>query len=114
MAIQPLGGQLANIWGRRWPMIISVAVLITGSAICGWAVNGAMLIAGRAIQGFGGGGVNLLTEVIICDLVPLRERSKFLGIILASITVGTAVGPFLGGVIVQGTSWRVCHTFPQF
>lgn len=114
MVVQPLGGQLANIFGRRWPMILSVTILIIGSAICGWAVNGAMLIAGRALQGLGGGGISLLVELIVCDLVPLRDRSKFLGIILGSITVGTAVGPFIGGIIVQGTSWRVCHIFLQF
>jgi MFS family permease len=88
-------------------MILSVTILIIGSAICGWAINGAMLIAGRAIQGFGGGGITLLMELIVCDMVPLRERSKFMGIILGSITVGTGIGLFIGGIFVQGTSWRV-------
>ncbi|CZR58356.1 related to putative multidrug transporter Mfs1.1 (major facilitator family protein) [Phialocephala subalpina] len=106
MVVTPLYGQLANIWGRRWPMICSVVLLIIGSAICGWATNGAMLIAGRAIQGFGGGGINMLVELITCDLVPLRERSKFMGIIMGTFTVGTAVGPIVGGIIVQGGSWR--------
>ena len=49
----------------------------------------------------------MLIELIICDLVPLRERSKFLGIILGTFTVGTAIGPFLGGVVAQSTDWRV-------
>lgn len=107
MVVQPLCGQFANIWGRRWPMISSVVLLIIGSAVCGWATNGAVLIAGRAVQGIGGGGINLLVEVIVCDLVPLRERSKFMGIILGVLTVGTAVGLILGGLIVQGGERRV-------
>jgi len=59
MIVQPLCGQIANIWGRRWPMILSVVIIIVGSAICGWATSGNMLIAGRVVQGIGGGGVNM-------------------------------------------------------
>ncbi|TVY81182.1 MFS efflux transporter aclA [Lachnellula suecica] len=106
MVVQPFFGQLANIWGRRWPMISSVVILIAGSAICGWAINGSMLIVGRAIQGIGGGGINMLVELIVCDLVPVRERSKFMGIIMGTLTVGTVVGPIIGGIIVQGGEWR--------
>jgi MFS family permease len=46
-----------------------------GSAICGWATNGAMLIAGRAVQGIGGGGINMLIELIICALSASEESS---------------------------------------
>jgi hypothetical protein len=48
-----------------------------------------------------------LVELVICDVVPLRERSKFMAIILGAFTVGTAIGPFLGGIIVQSSNWRV-------
>lgn len=106
MIFQPLFGQIADIFGRRWLMILSVAVFIFGSGICGGASSSAMLIAGRTIQGIGGGGVNVLIELIICDLVPLRERGKFLGIVLSTFTIGASVGPFLGGIIVENTTWR--------
>ncbi|KAH9214651.1 major facilitator superfamily domain-containing protein [Leptodontidium sp. 2 PMI_412] len=106
MILQPLVGQVADIFGRRWLMISSVAVFVFGSGICGGASNSAMLIAGRTIQGIGGGGVNVLIELIICDLVPLRERGKFLGIVLSTFTIGASVGPFIGGIIVQNTTWR--------
>ncbi|KAH7412748.1 major facilitator superfamily domain-containing protein [Cadophora sp. MPI-SDFR-AT-0126] len=106
MIFQPLFGQVADIFGRRWLMISSVAVFVFGSGICGGASSSAMLIAGRTIQGIGGGGVNVLIELIICDLVPLRERGKFLGIVLSTFTVGASVGPFLGGIIVENTTWR--------
>jgi hypothetical protein len=49
----------------------------------------------------------MLIKLIIFDLVPPRERSKFLGIILGTLTVGTAIGPFLGGAITQSTGWTV-------
>jgi MFS family permease len=64
-----------------------------------------MLIAGRSLQSVGAGGTNMLIELIICDFVPLRERSRFLGIILGTSTVAIATGPFLGGVIAQSTGW---------
>ena len=65
-----------------------------------------MLIAGRAVQGIGGGGINLMIDLITCDLVPLRERGNFMAIIFAIFAVGTSLGPFVGGVLVQHTSWR--------
>lgn len=65
-----------------------------------------MLIAGRAIQGLGAGGVNVLIEIIVCDILPLRERGKFLAPMFGSIAMGTALGPFFGGLIVQYSSWR--------
>ncbi|KAF2271624.1 major facilitator superfamily protein [Westerdykella ornata] len=104
--IQPLYGQTANIFGRRYLLIFAVAVFALGSGICGGASSMEMLIAGRAIQGMGGGGLTMLPNVIISDIVPLRDRGTYLAIIFLSITVGNGIGPFLGGVIVQSTSWR--------
>lgn len=77
-----------------------------GSGICGGANSGGMLIAGRAIQGIGSGGINMIVDVIISDLVPLRERGNFIAIILTVYSVGTGLGPFTGGKIVQATTWR--------
>ena len=101
-----MAGQIADIFGRRWPMITSVAIFVLGSGICGGATNGAMLIAGRTVQGIGSGGLNMLIDLIVCDLVPLRERGKFTGIIFSIFTIGTSMGPFIGGAIAQHSSWR--------
>ncbi|KAL3476418.1 MFS general substrate transporter [Aspergillus californicus] len=105
-AFQPLFGQLADIFGRRWLIIIAVAIFALGSGISGGASDMDMLIAGRAVQGFGAGGINVLVETIVCDIVPLRERGTYLGIVLAGITLGTAIGPVIAGVIVERTTWR--------
>ena len=77
-----------------------------GSGICGGATNGAMLIAGRAVQGVGSGGINMVVDVIVSDLVPLRERGKYMAMVLTVYFVGTALGPFVGGAIVDHTTWR--------
>lgn len=104
--MQPLFGQLCNLWGRKRVMIFIFAAYTVGSGIAGGANGGAMLIAGRAIQGIGSGGINMAADVIISDLVPLRYRGNYIAILMLVATIGFAVGPFLGGVIVENTTWR--------
>lgn len=48
----------------------------------------------------------MIVEVIISDLVPLRQRGNYMAIILSIYSVGVSLGPFVGGIIVQTTSWR--------
>ncbi|KAH6647482.1 DNA repair protein RAD50 [Truncatella angustata] len=105
-AVQPLFGQMANIFGRRWVTMLIVALFTLGSGIAGGASNGATLIAGRAIQGMGSGGINLIIDVIISDLVPLRERGNYMAFVLVVYFVGMAVGPYVGGAFVETTTWR--------
>lgn len=83
-----------------------VALFTLGSGVCGGATNGGMLIAGRAIQGMGSGGINMIVDIIVSDMVPLRERGNYMAIVLTIYFIGTAIGPFVGGAIVDTTSWR--------
>ncbi|KIW48773.1 uncharacterized protein PV06_01338 [Exophiala oligosperma] len=105
-AVQPLFGQLANIFGRRWLTMAIVAFFVLGSGLCGGATKGATLIAGRAVQGVGSGGVSMIIDVIVSDLVPLRERGNYIAIVLSVYFVGMCIGPLVGGVIVDHTTWR--------
>ena len=104
-APQPLFAQISNIFGRRNPMIFAVSLFALGSGIAAGAKDTAMLIAGRTVQGLGTGGIYVLTDVVCCDLVPLRERGKYLGIILSTAAVGTTVGPIIGGALAD-VQWR--------
>ncbi|KAK4209467.1 putative MFS-type transporter YusP [Rhypophila decipiens] len=104
-AIQPMVGQLSDILGRKTPTVASVVLFTLGSGLAGGAVNPVMFIAGRAIQGLGAGGIYVLIDIIACDLVPLRDRGKWLGIINAWAGVAAALGPVLGGVLGQD-NWR--------
>lgn len=83
-----------------------VALFTLGSGICGGASSGAMLIAGRAVQGMGSGGINMIVDIIVSDLVPLRERGNYMAMVLTVYFVGTSLGPFVGGAIVDSTTWR--------
>ncbi|KAF2179611.1 major facilitator superfamily MFS_1 [Zopfia rhizophila CBS 207.26] len=103
--IQPPCAQLCNIFGRRTPLIVMVAIFALGSGIAGGANGSAMLIAGRTIQGIGSGGIMMLVELIVCDLVPLRERGKYLGVVLSSSAIGAIAGPVVGGALAVA-DWR--------
>ncbi|RYP32758.1 hypothetical protein DL767_005049 [Monosporascus sp. MG133] len=104
--VLPLFGQTANIFGRRWMMIISVIIFAVGSGMAGAANNSGLIITGRTIQGIGGGGINTLVDIVICDLVPLRQRGKYVALMAAVWAVGTVVGPVLGGAFAEYVSWR--------
>ncbi|KAJ5171081.1 uncharacterized protein N7500_003864 [Penicillium coprophilum] len=104
--VLPLFGQTANIFGRRWMLIVSVVIFALGSGMAGGAKNTGLLIAGRTIQGIGGGGINTLVDIVICDLVPLRQRGKYVALMAAVWAVGTVIGPVLGGAFAQYVSWR--------
>lgn len=87
-------------------MLVSVAIFTLGSGISGGANTGTTLIARRAVQGLGAGGFNMLVDLIICDLVLLKERGRFIGITNVFFAIGLLVGPFIGGVLVQHSNWR--------
>jgi len=104
---QPLYGQLGDMWGRKHPMMAALAVFAIGSAICGGARSGAVLIFGRIIQGLGTGGIDLFSEMILCDLVPLGKRGPYLAIKHSVYALGTILGPLLGGIFAD-YNWRWC------
>ncbi|EHK18609.1 uncharacterized protein TRIVIDRAFT_138439, partial [Trichoderma virens Gv29-8] len=85
--LQPLAGQMANIFGRR----------TLGSGLCAGASSTEMLIAARIIQGIGGGGISVLVSIIVGDLVPLRYRQKYMAIVMSFFALGTFIGPIVGG-----------------
>lgn len=103
--LQPLIGQLADVFGRPIPIIASTVLFAVGSGIAGGAYNVGVLITGRTIQGVGAGGVYVLIDIICCDLVPLRERGKYLGFMFSWSGVAAALGPPVGGALAQ-SNWR--------
>ena len=76
------------------------------------ATNIAAMIGGRAIQGIGGAGISVLCEIIICDLVPLRERGTYMGAVFGMVGIGAALGPLFGGLLVSYSTWRWAFYMP--
>ncbi|KAF9461629.1 MFS general substrate transporter [Collybia nuda] len=105
-AVLPLNGRLAEIFGRRDVLLSGLLLFAVGSVVCARAESMTVLIVGRAIQGLGSGGIQTLTTIVVSDLVPLKERGLYNGITGATFTIATGAGPFLGGAIVQKTTWR--------
>ncbi|PIG79299.1 macrolide phosphotransferase k [Aspergillus arachidicola] len=106
LAILPLVAQASDIFGRRPLLLMAVALFILGSGLCGGASSMRMLIAARTVQGLGGGAIALLINTVVTDLVPLRERGKYMALIQMTATIGAALGPFLGGLITDHSTWR--------
>lgn len=75
-----------------------------GSILAAVAKNISVLLAGRTLQGLGSGGILALTYVITTDLVSLRERGKWFGLISLNWAIGSILGPLVGGAIVE-SSW---------
>ncbi|TGO47499.1 hypothetical protein BOTNAR_0522g00020 [Botryotinia narcissicola] len=105
-AIQPFYGQFADIFGRKIATIIAIYFFLLGSGICARAGHTSMLISGRAVQGPGGGGLSILPAMVVCDLVSLRDRQNYTGLIYGAFAIGTFIGPVVGGSMVEHIGWR--------
>jgi EmrB/QacA subfamily drug resistance transporter len=102
---QPLYGQIANIFGRKNPILVAISLFALGSGLAGGARNPSMLIAARTIQGVGSAGLYVLSDIIICDIVPPRHRASYLSAVLSMAAIGTTIGPIIGGALAQ-VEWR--------
>lgn len=102
----PIFAQAANIYGRRNLTIGSVVLFALGSGLSGGATNMTMMLLGRAVQGIGGGGISTMSEIVVCDLVSVRERGLYAGIIGGVWAIATVVAPIIGGAFAQNVSWR--------
>jgi EmrB/QacA subfamily drug resistance transporter len=102
----PVYGKLGDLIGRKGLFIIAIAIFMVGSVIGGLAQDMTWLIAGRAVQGLGGGGLLILAQAIIADVVPARERGKYMGIMGGVFAISSVAGPLLGGWFTDSIGWR--------
>jgi EmrB/QacA subfamily drug resistance transporter len=102
----PVYGKLGDMHGRKPVFQAAILIFLAGSMLAGLSQSMGELIAFRAVQGIGAGGLIVGAQAIIGDIVPPRERGRYMGLIGAVFAVASVAGPLLGGFIVDNLSWR--------
>ncbi|KAJ6585313.1 MFS general substrate transporter [Mycena capillaripes] len=105
-ALIPFCGGLAQILGRRIVALVAIALFCIGSALCGATKTMNFLIVGRTVQGLGAGAITDIIQIIIADLVPLKERGSFNGVMTLAWGIGGGSGPVIGGSLAERGQWR--------
>ena len=100
------GAALGDRYGRRRVFILGVAIFTAGSAAAALAPSAQALIAARAFQGLGGAIVTPLTLTILSAAVPPERRGAALGVWSGIAGLAVAMGPLVGGAVVEGISWE--------
>ncbi|QKX62568.1 uncharacterized protein TRUGW13939_09729 [Talaromyces rugulosus] len=103
---QPFIIALSDEFGRRLLLFLCSLSFSLGTLICCLSRSFSQLLPGRAIQGVGGGGIMALNNVIISDIIPLRQRPLYLAAPQLAWAIGTITGPLLGGLFAEHTKWR--------
>jgi EmrB/QacA subfamily drug resistance transporter len=102
----PLYGKFSDMYGRRRLFGISISVFLIGSMLCGLSQTMWQLIGFRALQGLGAGGLMVLSQTVIADMVSPRERGRYQGLFTGAMSVASVSGPLIGGGLTQALSWR--------
>ncbi|EEA22325.1 hypothetical protein TMatcc_008236 [Talaromyces marneffei ATCC 18224] len=104
--VQPIYTSVSDVLGRKVALYTGFILFTIGSIIFAVAHSMSILILGRVIQGLGGGGLDVLNEIIIADITTLKERPLYLGLMSVPMAIGTALGPILGAVFSENVTWR--------
>jgi EmrB/QacA subfamily drug resistance transporter len=102
----PVYGRLGDTFGRRWMMFMALAIFMVGSMLCALAPNIELLTAARMLQGFGGGGLMTLSQALIGEAIPPRERGRYQGYLAGIAVSSSTFGPVAGGYLTQAFGWQ--------
>jgi len=105
-AVIPAAGWLGDRFGTKRMFLVALAVFVVASGLCGAAPSLTLLVAARILQGLGAGLITPIGSAMLFRAFPLAERSTATVGVLSVAVVAPAIGPVLGGVLVDNTSWR--------
>lgn len=106
--MMPLYGKFGDLWGRRWLLLGAIGLFTLASVGATLTQNFVELVVFRGLQGIGGGGLMILAMAVIADIVPAKDRAKYMGPMGAIFGISAIAGPLLGGWFTDGPGWRWC------
>ncbi len=102
----PVYGRLGDVLGRKRLMFVALAIFISASFLCAVAPTILALTGARILQGFGGGGLMTLSQALVGEVVPPRERAKYQGYMASVFVCSSTFGPVAGGWLTQHFGWE--------
>jgi len=103
--VTPILGKLSDLYGRRVILLSCLVLFLGASALCALAPTMPLLIAARALQGAGGGGLMVMSQTVIADVVAPRERGRYAAYFAMVWASSSLLGPILGGFLSQHAGW---------
>ncbi|KZT00344.1 MFS general substrate transporter [Laetiporus sulphureus 93-53] len=105
---QPFFGRASDLWGCKAMLITAIVLFEFGSLMTATAQNFIWLCCARAVAGIGGAGLMVVIMIMISQMVPLRERGRYMGVMYARLALANVLGPVLGGIFTHDVTWRWC------
>jgi EmrB/QacA subfamily drug resistance transporter len=102
----PIYGKISDLLGRKKIFQTAIGIFLIGSVLCGISQTMNELVFARALQGLGAGGLMSLVLAIVGDIIPPRQRGRYVGYFTAVFGVSSVIGPLLGGFLTDSLSWR--------
>jgi EmrB/QacA subfamily drug resistance transporter len=102
----PVYGQLRDVYGSKRMLFIALAIFIASSLFCALATSVEVLTIGRIFQGLGGGGLMTLSQALIGETIPPRERARYQGYLASVMVTSSTFGPVVGGYLTHHLGWR--------
>ncbi len=102
----PIYGRLGDAIGRRRMLFVALGLFILASFLCAVSPNILCLAAARVLQGLGGGGLMTLSQALVGEAVPPRERARYQGYLASIFVASSTFGPVAGGWLTQHFGWQ--------
>lgn len=102
----PIYGRLGDQFGRRRLMIVGLSIFVLASLLCAICTSVEMLTAARVLQGLGGGGLMTLSQALVGEAIPPRERARYQGYLATVGISANAFGPVAGGFLAEHLGWQ--------
>jgi MFS family permease len=102
----PVYGQLRDVYGGKPMLFVALGIFLVGSVLCAAATSVEMLSLARVLQGLGGGGLMTLSQALIGETIPPRERARYQGYLATVMVSASTFGPVMGGYLTHHFGWR--------